>query len=801
MNTDAHITLALSQLVPSQTNPRTTFPEEKINELAESIRAEGRVLTDLWVRPAWCVGWKGGELPAEQPLEPYEIIAGECRYRSATIAKIQSVPCKVMIVSDQRCLELQLIENLQRGDLTPLEEAAGYERMLALRDAAGEPLYTVEKIAKAIGRTKHVVYDRLKLLNVPKAARDALQRGDISASTAALIGRIPDPDIREAATKEIVIGYGDEDEPMPLSVHEAQEYIARSCMRTLQGASFDIRDENLLADMPACVKCPHMTANAKESGSTARGDSCLNPACFKRKEEAAFEIFRARQAGDGKRVLTLEENSRSVSGDNFRTWSTNIVPLDEKPSLGQLKPDAKCTKTWRQLIAGQVVEIIVGRNEEGEPIEGVDVKLAIAAANQNGHGELFPSGLGEMEDLKEKQKKELAAKKRRKEVAIQVGGMIAEKVAATPALTLEECLRRIALTACDMRFFSDPLMRVEDFCSRKRREFRQDLEGKDAEKARVAAAQMLFAGTIDWENEPGPAGRELLKDLGIDWGKLLREEGAKEKKSTKEKAEKKRKAEIAKSRPAPEILAGIGARAAEITFDPKTHLFHVQDELGSFEKSPRTAFCQGWNDVRCKVERDLAKVPGWGTLHVAAYKLGQAQAKEPEGWPDMAAVGEFTRRELERVKTAKAEGCETIVKAAEHLSMDLDSATWLFDALVDLKHDALEAAAVVEKPTKKKAKAKAAAEPPSAPPAAAEKPAKAIKKPKAGKIGEQIREALEQAGPEGMSVKELSALLGAKPQNIHVWFTTSGKKQGWCSKIGEARYAYLGEASTEKEAA
>jgi ParB family transcriptional regulator, chromosome partitioning protein len=157
-------------LRPSPLQPRRRFDEAELEALAQSIRERG-VLQPLLVRPA------GGIVAG------YEIVAGERRWRAAQRAGQHEVPVVVRELSDQETLELALIENLQRADLSPLEEAYAYRRLTS------EFAHTQEALAEAIGKSRSHVANTLRLLTLPPAVHELVEDGRLSAGHArALIG-------------------------------------------------------------------------------------------------------------------------------------------------------------------------------------------------------------------------------------------------------------------------------------------------------------------------------------------------------------------------------------------------------------------------------------------------------------------------------------------------------------------------------------------------------------------------------------------------------------------------------------
>jgi ParB family transcriptional regulator, chromosome partitioning protein len=169
-------------LHPNPRNPRRLFAETELDELAASIRERG-IIQPILVRTA-----RGGP-------DSYEIIAGERRWRAAQRAGTHDVPIVILEVNDREALELAIVENVQRTDLNPLEEAAGYQ---ALTDEFG---HHQDEIAKIVGKSRSHVANTLRLLKLPEGVKAYLNDGKISAGHArALLGQ-SDPD---AMARQIV---------------------------------------------------------------------------------------------------------------------------------------------------------------------------------------------------------------------------------------------------------------------------------------------------------------------------------------------------------------------------------------------------------------------------------------------------------------------------------------------------------------------------------------------------------------------------------------------------------------------
>lgn len=174
--------LAISEVLPNPEQPRTDINEDAINELADSIKKVG-VLQPILVR-AHGAG--------------YQIIAGERRWRAAQAAGLERVPVRVMAISDTDALALALIENLQRSDLNPVEEARGYRRLIA------EYGMTQAELADRVSKSRSAVTNTLRLLDLPEDIQEQLYEGRLSAGHARAILSIPDDDRRHTLARKCV---------------------------------------------------------------------------------------------------------------------------------------------------------------------------------------------------------------------------------------------------------------------------------------------------------------------------------------------------------------------------------------------------------------------------------------------------------------------------------------------------------------------------------------------------------------------------------------------------------------------
>jgi ParB family chromosome partitioning protein len=182
-------------LRPNPRNPRRNFGEDGLDELAASIKEKG-IIQPLLARPLAGIA------------DAYEIIAGERRWRAAQRAGLHEVPIISFEADDRQALELAIIENVQRADLDPLEEAAGYERL------GDEFLYTQADLAKVIGKSRSHVSNCLRLLKLPERTKSLLRGGKISAGHARVLLSSAEPD----ALAEKIVSQG-------LSVRDAEKLL------------------------------------------------------------------------------------------------------------------------------------------------------------------------------------------------------------------------------------------------------------------------------------------------------------------------------------------------------------------------------------------------------------------------------------------------------------------------------------------------------------------------------------------------------------------------------------------------
>ncbi len=174
--------LATDLITPNPNQPRTDIDEDAVRELSDSIAKVG-LLQPIIVRPLG---------------EGYQIIAGERRWRASRLAGLERVPVRIMSITESESLELALIENLQREDLNPIEEARGYQRLLSSHQM------TQAELADKVSKSRSTITNALRLLDLPEEVQELLYAGRLTAGHARAVLSVPDEPTRIKLAEKIV---------------------------------------------------------------------------------------------------------------------------------------------------------------------------------------------------------------------------------------------------------------------------------------------------------------------------------------------------------------------------------------------------------------------------------------------------------------------------------------------------------------------------------------------------------------------------------------------------------------------
>ena len=287
MSTEQIQEIPLGQITAHLGNRRVGgFDQEKLKQLAESIRMVG-------VQQPAVVRRHPGQADA------YQLVAGERRLRASKLAGKDTLPCVVRELDDLQVLRIQTIENLQREDVHPLDEADGYARLIEVAK------YDVEKLAAEVGKSASYVYQRLKLRDLVPAARKLLEDGTITAGHAILIARLQPEDQKEAAKECAPDQFGRE-----MSVRELTHWIYQEVYLSLAKAPFKKDDAELVPKAGACTMCPKRTGfQPTLFADVGKDDQCLDRACYHRKLDALVARRAAELESEGVKVVHVHSRA------------------------------------------------------------------------------------------------------------------------------------------------------------------------------------------------------------------------------------------------------------------------------------------------------------------------------------------------------------------------------------------------------------------------------------------------------------------------------------------------------------
>jgi ParB/RepB/Spo0J family partition protein len=347
-NDDTISQIPLDQLHESPFNPRKTFTA--IDELAASIKSEGRVLSPLLVRPIIPPLFNAGADTQPEAAAGYEIVFGHRRFRAATEAGLASVPCMVRAMTDAEARSAQIAENLSRKDVHPIEEAEGFQAMI---DNDG---ISADELAELVGKSKSYVYGRLKLLQAVPLVREACLRGEIGSEVALLVARVGPAKLQEKALHRIKAVGASMGDGGQASFRRIKSELAENFTLELKGAIFDREDATLLPDAGVCSACPKRSGNspvfediAAEGHARWAGpgshcnhgepNRCTDPDCWEAKTKAHLARKAAALEAEGKVVVSGGKARQAISAQGEVKGA--YVALDPKVRAALKKANVK----------------------------------------------------------------------------------------------------------------------------------------------------------------------------------------------------------------------------------------------------------------------------------------------------------------------------------------------------------------------------------------------------------------------------------------------------------------------------
>lgn len=311
--------LPLAVLTESKANPRRIFEDSALKELADSIRSQG-VLSPLLVRPL--------------NERSFEIVAGARRYRAAQMAESETVPVRIVQLTDAEALEAQLIENLQRRDVHPLEEAQGFRALLQLE----EPKYSIEQIAARTGKTPAHCAQRIKLTELAPAVVEAFYKDEIGVGHALLLAKLQPEQQQQAlaACFREDWGGGSKSKRILLPVRNLQQWIEANILLILKDAPFDTKDVALVPAAGSCLDCPKRTGQNKLLFADVRQDACTSPDCYQSKVDAHV----------AKTIAAKPKLVQITTAYGKPAEGSPVIPRNQYVEIRQEKPQNDKQRDW-----------------------------------------------------------------------------------------------------------------------------------------------------------------------------------------------------------------------------------------------------------------------------------------------------------------------------------------------------------------------------------------------------------------------------------------------------------------------
>lgn len=352
------VQIPLHELATSPTNPRKHFDPVKLQELADTITASG-VHTPILVRPLTDdqrltivleLNRTGQRRPDDAPPN-YEIVAGERRYRASKLAHAPTIPAMVRPLTDAQVLEIQLTENLQREDLTALEEAEGYDYLLT------ETGISAVQLAAKIGKSVRYVFNRLKLQDCCAEVKQALRTGTIDASRALLLATVPSAvqqkrGLAEALSKDA------NNEPRH-SLRALTQWVKQNLMLKIADAAFSTTSASLVPAAGSCTQCPKRTGANTDLFEDVIGkdtpDLCTDTTCWSSKAEAHRDQLLAKARATGQKIIEGAEAQEITN-----KWSGHITGYMPLKDTIEIADDEETSV--RDYIAGQKIEVVIVEN-------------------------------------------------------------------------------------------------------------------------------------------------------------------------------------------------------------------------------------------------------------------------------------------------------------------------------------------------------------------------------------------------------------------------------------------------------
>jgi len=340
VTTSVYRDLPLSQLRESPTNPRRRYDEAALKDLAASIQAQG-ILAPLLVR--------------EIEPECYEVVAGSRRLRAAQIAGIESVPVRIVPLTDTDAVCCQAIENLQREGVHPLEEARAFQLLAQQR-------YDLAAIGSKIGKSEKFVAERLRLIELIPPIAEAFLNDKLTIGHALLIAKLPQAQQPEAFTAAFRSVYttSNGQTSILVPVRELAAWIESNILMELSAAPFDRTDAALAPEAGSCHDCSKRTGANALLFPDGSSDQCLDRECFQAKVTA--HVNRSLEANPRLIQISTSWGTRNGGPLGRNHYTEIVVPKPGKRAKNPTPAQKKCAHMTQGVVAdggnrGQILNV------------------------------------------------------------------------------------------------------------------------------------------------------------------------------------------------------------------------------------------------------------------------------------------------------------------------------------------------------------------------------------------------------------------------------------------------------------
>ncbi len=369
-------TIPIDRLRPNPDNPRVNCDSGALTDLRDSIMAHG-VLQPIVVRPSDCLDSDGPS---------YMIVCGHRRYAAAIEAGMREIPAVVQVLDDDQAAAVALVENLQREDLSPIDEAKGYKQLLD----AGKP---IPEIAVLVNRSAGQVASRLALAELPGMTLDAFEHGEITLSVANEIARLSGQNqmieatqlVQRHANRDWVDDeYGSSVEIIyPCSLQKARALIRAAFLLNLENAPFDVNNPELVEGAGSCASCGRRTGNRTDLfgdlvAEAGGADICTYAPCYESKTEAHADALLATAKEQGMAIVPASKAVKIWSGGQVM-WNAPYVECD----AAYVSPEGlRGKKSWEAKLGKKAPQVYAAVSPAGNLVRLYLKREAVAALDE-----------------------------------------------------------------------------------------------------------------------------------------------------------------------------------------------------------------------------------------------------------------------------------------------------------------------------------------------------------------------------------------------------------------------------------